>query len=597
MSGASLDQPPGHVRDAYDVVIVGAGADGPAIAWRLGTLGIDVLLLEAGPWHGHEQWPEPHDDPGQATQSSDADDLSGALLDEQFTRHENDANNPVSGYLRFGPADRSRGPWFRSVTQAGFVFQVAGVGGTSLHYLGNHPRAYPYAFQQQDHWPLAYADLVPYYRFLEDWLPVAPAPTTAKEDLYYQGAEAAGYDLLDVKNVTDPGFRPQPNAIQQPDDRLRGDYDGDFTYPELRGDTLAGHQLQGAPTPLEAPVTEKARRSTNVSFVPSALDTGHVTVRPNAFVTDVLLDEPGGTPEARGVVYRDTWRDTSVSVTADVVVLAAGCIETPRLWLNADLPANDWVGRGMTTHYFDLIVGVFDEGVLEDRLGQPTLDPHVGQNSAARFDKPGVGGFELFGSGPGVAGFAGYSFSEGGYNFLRDEVPGPWDSRGRIVDAELKRKMADYRRTLSFVMLTDDLPRQENGISLDPVVADEHGPVANVHWEPDADAIAKRDELCEIATDVLRSAGASHVHRADWPPMMLHIQSTMRMGKVTDAAAEAYDVDRLFIGDHSVLANGLGGPNPTHTGQAVALRTAEKIADRYFDGGDTSERIPDRYAA
>jgi choline dehydrogenase-like flavoprotein len=58
----------------------------------------------------------------------------------------------------------------------------------------------------------------------------------------------------------------------------------------------------------------------------------------------------------------------------------------------------------------------------------------------------------------------------------------------------------------------------------------------------------------------------------------------MRMGKVVDEACEAYDVDRLFVADHSALANGVGGANPTHTGQALALRTAETVAERYFDG-------------
>ncbi len=32
------------------------------------------------------------------------------------------------------------------------------------------------------------------------------------------------------------------------------------------------------------------------------------------------------------------------------------------------------------------------------------------------------------------------------------------------------------------------------------------------------------------------------------------------------------------------LANGLGGPNPTLTTQALATRTAEKIFVRYFSG-------------
>jgi choline dehydrogenase-like flavoprotein len=44
-------------------------------------------------------------------------------------------------------------------------------------------------------------------------------------------------------------------------------------------------------------------------------------------------------------------------------------------------------------------------------------------------------------------------------------------------------------------------------------------------------------------------------------------------------------VPGLFIADNSALANGIGGPNPTLTSQAVATRTAEKIFGRYF-GGD-----------
>ena len=63
----------------------------------------------------------------------------------------------------------------------------------------------------------------------------------------------------------------------------------------------------------------------------------------------------------------------------------------------------------------------------------------------------------------------------------------------------------------------------------------------------------------------------------------------MRMGtapadSVLDANAESRWVRRLFIADNSALANGLGGPNPTLTTQALATRTAEKIFQTYFDG-------------
>lgn len=565
-----------------DVIVIGAGGDGPALAWRLGRQGIDTLVLEAGPWHGNEQWPNPHDEPG-GTQSSDPDDLNGELMDEQFHRRELATNGSGGGKLRFGPANRDRAPWNRSTPQNMYVSQLAGVGGTTLHYFGNHPRAYPYAFRDQPHWPIDYDELVPYYQLNEEICDVHPAPTTAKEEVFYTGAENAGLDLIDQLNVTDSGYRPQPNAVSPPDDKLRGNYDGPYTYPEVEGDTLAADHYQGAPTPLEAPVEEKARKSSNVSFVPRALETGHVTIRPNTFVTDVKTETALGDPVATGVEYRDTWSGETGEIDADVVVMAAGCVETPRLWLNSDLPDNEWVGKGLTTHWFDWVVGAFDGDTLEEITGQRTIDPFVGHNAAARYDEPGVGCFEMVGATPGIAGFTTYAFSQSGYDFTDEVDPdAPWDGRGWLAGADLKRKMADYRQTLPILIITDDLPREANGVEVDSTTSDEHGPVPEVTWEPHPDDDAKRDRLAESAAELLQAAGADYVHRSDWPPLLLHMQSSMRMGQVVDENCEAYDVDRLFVGDHSALANGLGGPNPTNTGQALAIRTADKIGELYF---------------
>ncbi len=41
-----------------EVVVIGAGGGGAVIAKELGELGIDVLVLEAGPWYGNKQWPD-----------------------------------------------------------------------------------------------------------------------------------------------------------------------------------------------------------------------------------------------------------------------------------------------------------------------------------------------------------------------------------------------------------------------------------------------------------------------------------------------------------------------------------------------------------
>ena len=566
---------------AVDAVVVGAGADGPVVAAELGAAGLDVLVLEAGPWHGNANWERPHAEAG-GDASGDASDLDRELLESQFTRRELDMG-PFVGKFRWGPADRTRPRWFRSPPEGGDIFQVAGVGGTTLHYLGNHPRAYPAAVDRQGHWPIEYADLLPYYRRNEAFLSVGPAPTTAKEALFFQGAERAGWDLLDVKNVTGPGYRPQPNAHLPADDRLRRpDYEGSFRYPDVRGSTLSGHDMQGNPSPIGAPVDEKAKRAANVTWVPAALETGNVTIRPNAFVTDVHTESVLGTPQATGVRFRDTWSGSTTDVSADVVVLAAGAIETPRLWQNADLPEHEGVGRGLTIHWPDVVLGTWRAGTLEDRVGKPTVDPHVGHDSGARFDYPGLGCIQIGAIGPGFSSTIFFGASRSGYERFTDAADRePWDSVGRVVGPELKRYMADYRRSLGLLIITDDRPHDHNRVETLPA-ADEHGPVPSVSYDPDPEDDERRDELCRIAAHILREAGAAHVHRADIPPSPLHIHSTMRMGVVTDGACEARPVDRLFVGDHSVLPNSLGGPNPTNTGQAVAMRTAERILERYF---------------
>jgi choline dehydrogenase-like flavoprotein len=568
------------VADSYDVVVVGAGGDGPVAAWKLAEAGLSVLILEAGPFHGNEKWPNPHEEPGGEASSS-VEDLSGDLLDEQFTTREFEMLNN----LVFGPADHERGFWFRKFPGDGAILQCAGVGGTTLHYTGCHPRAYPASIDEQGHWPIDYADLIPYYKEVEAMCEVTPAPVTAKEQLFFRGAEAAGWELIEDLNVTEAGYRPQPNAIRQPDPKLHVDegYAGDFTYPDVEGDTLALGNIAGNPHPRGAPFEEKAKRASNVSFVPPALETGNVTVRPNAFVTDVTTETAlGDSPTVTGVEFRDTWSGTTETVDAEVVILAAGAVETPRLWLNSDLPANDWVGRGLTIHFGDNIMGLWDADDLTEPLGKETIDQHEGQDIAARFDYPGVGMLQTVGTAPGIGAILGFGASASGFAFQNDPAEAPWDTMGRLRGAELKRLLSDYRRMLQVLVVTDDRPHKRNGISVAPGIADEHGPIPIVNYEPSEGDRRRRDELAEIAAKILREAGASHVHRSDSPPTALHVHSTMRMGQVVDEACEAYDVDRLFVADHSALANGVGGANPTNTGQALAARTADEINKRYF---------------
>ena len=258
---------------------------------------------------------------------------------------------------------------------------------------------------------------------------------------------------------------------------------------------------------------------------------------------------------------------------AKVVVLAAGPIETPRLWLNSGLPnPNDQVGRGLTDHYLDFVVG---------RLPHYT-GSSKGPTSAARVDYPGRGCLEQAGVSPGLQA-QGVTDSDAGIRgFYDNGLPG-----GRLIGAQLKHFLSDVDHLIGIAVITDDDVALENRVTLSTTMApDAHGPVARVELRHrSARTLANREFLASRAVELVRAAGAREVLRVNWAPVLLHMQSTMRMGPVLTNEAESRWVERLFVADNSALLNALGGPNPTLTTQALATRTAEKIFIRYF-GGD-----------
>ncbi len=533
-----------------DVIVVGAGGGGPVVAKELAERGVQVLMLEAGPWF----------DP-----------------DRDFTLLEDDMFSIVDGRFRWGPGDRTRAPWIRRRDGVGLILQTAGVGGTTLHYNGISPRAYPHALDDS---PLAYADLVPYYEQVEDFLPVRQVDEgdlAPKDALFGLGCEKIGLSHSESKDVTSQVWRRAHNAILPLARMTPGT---PLTFPEVEGCTMCGKRLQGCPHPAGAPVERKAKRATNVSYVPAAVATGNCQVVPNAYATAVLFDPPaqgdGGRARVRGVRWRDTVSGDTAEAEAPVVVLAAGAIESPRLWMNSGLPnSDDVVGRYLTTHLQDVVTGFFDREV----------HPDVGQVTMARADFPGWGTLFSQGNGPQAVAIL---LAGAGSGFWDDPTGDePWDFAGRWWGPEAVRKLREYHRTLSVLVCTDDEEHPDNRVTLaDDWGADEHGPVPKVTYRPTARSKERQDWLARKGAEILRAAGAREIHRTNFPRALLtHIMGTLRMGRdpatsVAGPDGQAHQVAGLFVGDSSILPNGLGGPNPTLTVQALAARTAQAILAR-----------------
>jgi choline dehydrogenase-like flavoprotein len=520
------------VTGVRDVIVVGAGAGGPVVAKELAARGLDVLLLEAGP-----AWSDP---------------------ERNWSHDEQVANNPATGIFRFGPGDRAQAPWARDLPQNCFVWQTAGVGGSTLHYFANSPRAMPAALPD-------YAELIPYYEWVEHTLPVQTAALGTKEQLFLRAATKIGLPTQTSKDISRAACRPQENAILQPHGTAgKTSKATQLVYPRARGCTFCGHCPQGCFLPLKAPLNLKAKRTTHVSYVPMALTADRwargraATLVPDAFAVKVSAQG-----EARSVIWRNTRTGALTTEEGRVVVLAAGPIETPRLWLNSGLPnANDQVGRGLTDHYLDFVVGRFARDTGSTK----------GATSAVRADFPGYGCLEQTGVVPGLQ----------AQGLTDSNEPGR-----RLLGTRQRRFMADVDRLLSIAVITDDDVLPENRVTLSQVMTpDAHGPIARVELRRRTSAtLAKRDFLAARAAEILRAAGAREVVRMNWAPVLLHIHTTMRRGAVVDADGESLAVERVFVADNSALPNALGGPNPTLTTQALATRTAERIFTRYF-GGD-----------
>ncbi|WP_119728594.1 GMC family oxidoreductase N-terminal domain-containing protein [Thermomonospora amylolytica] len=563
-----------------DVIVVGAGGGGPVVAKELAAFGLDVLLLEAGPHYT---------DPRAS-----------------WTHYENDANNPLTGFLRFGPSDRDKPAWLREEPQNSYVLQLAGVGGTTQHYYGNSPRAYrglfagydgpdKDAYDTEHAFPFPYEELVPYYEWVEATLPVQTAAMGTKETVFFRGAEQLGIPVQTTKDTLRDSYRPQENAILQPGGTAGLTTDpARLRYPQATGCTYCGFCLEGCMEPIKAPRNQFAKRSTDNSYVPMALTASawsregrDVTLIPDAFVLKVHTERRGGRTVATGVTWRDTRTGERHREDAEVVVLAGGATETPRLWLGSGLPdPNGWVGRGYTDHFLDGVTGLFDEETGSSK----------GPSSAARCDFPGRGALEQLGLPPAMQAFT-MALSDSGirgrYTNGRG-MQGPWDGRaGRVLGPELKDAMRNgIDNLVNILILTGDDVQARNRVVLSAFPPDEHGAVAKVIMNGRARTrrtVDNREFLARKATELLRKAGARRVYRYDWAPLLLHVHSSMRMGhspddSVLNADAESRWVGNLYVADNSALPNALGGPNPTLTTQALATRTAEKILTKHFGG-------------
>jgi choline dehydrogenase-like flavoprotein len=529
-----------------DVLIVGAGAAGAAVAWSLAETRMRIVCLEQGGWMRPDEYPSTRRDWEQ-------------LAGREYSPNPNIRQRPEDY-----PIDDSDSPIA--------VVNFNGVGDSTVLYAAHFPRLHPSDFRTRtldgvgEDWPIDYATLEPYFALNDRMMGVAglagdPAYPPHEPPLPPVPMGSVGQTMAAAFNALGWHWWPSDTAI------ATRDYEGRAACVNL-GPCLTG-------------CAKGAKSSTDVTYWPVALRAG-VELRTHCRVREVLVDE---NDLATGVAYFDEHGALRVQ-RAHVVILACNGVGTARLLLNsksARFPQglanrSGLVGKNLMLHPWGMVRGVFEGGA------HGNLQAHLGPSSCALWSQ------QFYETDTSRGFVRGYNLQVTRSNgpvttarYLLGHQALPW---GEGHHREMRRHFGNM---IGVGICCEDLPEECNRVTLDATLTDSHGiPAPKITYRLGENSRRMLEHGVQSAVQALQAAGATG-WRAEAPLRQTgwHLLGTARMGRdpahsVVNQWGRCHDVKNLFIVDGSVFVTG-GGVNPTSTIQAVALYVADQMKKRLAD--------------
>jgi choline dehydrogenase-like flavoprotein len=295
---------------------------------------------------------------------------------------------------------------------------------------------------------------------------------------------------------------------------------------------------------------------------------GRFMIRTGAAVQSVISD---GANTARGVVYSDSASDRMTILEADVVVLCAGAVETPKILLASD--ARSWpaglgnqsghVGRHFKIHpmlYVDARMERNVGGVLQE-LDFPTIacrhydtpreqrDGKLFFSRTSRFPQVDIEGMMTQGATPAQ---------------IEHAVSGP--------------------ATVTLSGFIEEFARDESGLRSSHGTTRFGVPRTSLTYAPVDNRQAVERHLANMNT-VLEAAGASVVKKGVYELRIDHATSTTRMSAdpaqgVVDADLRVHGVDNVFVCSTATFPT-ISAVPPTLTLAAVALRLGDFLVESF----------------
>jgi choline dehydrogenase-like flavoprotein len=150
-----------------------------------------------------------------------------------------------------------------------------------------------------------------------------------------------------------------------------------------------------------------------------------------------------------------------------------------------------------------------------------------------------------------------------------------------------------FGHALTVGAIGENLPNAGSFIDLDPTMRDSDGmPLARIHSHLEETEIRRLAFMAETARAILKAAGGETLFEevSTYDTFgAAHVAGTCRMGtnpqgSVVDASGRSHRWRNLYVADASVFPSIGGGEAPALTISALAIRSADFIAERAARG-------------
>lgn len=526
----------------HDFLVVGSGASGAAISWRLGKAGFNVICLEQGPQVNSDSYPHTKPDWEFLAQHEWNINPNKRSLPQDYPI--NDQNSEISPLM------------------------FNAVGGSTIHWTAHAPRFHPSDFRVKsldgvaDDWPISYEDLELYYDLNDEIMgcsgingdpanpirkkrPMPPIPLGEDGKLIAKSFDKLGWH-----------WWPSDNYINS------------TTYNGRKACNYCGAVNLGCP--------RGAKASTDITYWPEAIKSG-VKLLTNCRVKTITTSNNGKVTGVNYVNLNNNSKEKHIS--AKNIILACNGIGTPRLMLASKSKqhprglanSSGLLGKNLMFHPYTMLVGMLPKNIetYKGPLGNALMSQEFYETDPKR------------------------NFVRG-YTFQLNRSSGPVTTAiglcakpvkwGKEHHQEFSKR---FGKSVFFATIIEDLPEKHNSVELDTKLLDSSGiPAPKINYSLSENSKKIIQHAIKTGTTVLETAGATEIltdpifRSGGW-----HLMGTARMGNdpqnsITDKWGRCHDVENLFIVDGSLFVTS-AAVNPTPTIQALALRTGDYITKHF----------------